>query len=174
MITLHKSIVLCGFMAAGKTTIGKMLSTRLELPFVDTDKLIVKKCQMPIPDIFKQYGEAYFRDVEYEVAKAIKDLDPSVVSSGGGMLTFERNAKALSSSSIIICLDRDFNKLYAKLKSDSTRPMVYNKSEEEVRALYNTRMSLYKKYSTYVIANNHSASDCVDNIIRLLSKSTSY
>ena len=169
MNTLHKSIVLCGFMAAGKTTIGKMLSQRLALPFVDTDNLIVKKCQMPIPEIFAKYGEAYFRDVEHEVAKSIKTMPPSVVSSGGGMLTFERNAAALKSSSIVICLDRAFDKIYPKLKSDSTRPMVYNKSEAEVKALYDMRMSLYKKYSTYVIANNRSASDCIDNIIELLN-----
>ena len=169
MNTLHKSIVLCGFMAAGKTTIGKMLSQRLALPFVDTDNLIVKKCQMPIPEIFAKYGEAYFRDVEHEVAKSIKDMKPSVVSSGGGMLTFERNATALKDSAIVICLDRAFGKIYPKLKSDSTRPMVYNKSEAEVKALYDMRMSLYKKYSTYVIANNRSASDCIDNIIELLN-----
>lgn len=170
MNTLHKSVVLCGFMAAGKTTIGQILSKRLGVPFVDTDKLIVKKCQMPIPEIFKKYGEAYFRDVEYEVAVSIKDIKPSVVSTGGGMLTFERNASALKDSSVIICLDRGFDKIYSRLKSDSTRPMVYNKSEEEVKALYDMRMSLYKKYSAYVVANNSSAFDCVDNIINLLNK----
>ena len=64
-----KKIYLCGFMASGKTTVGKALSRKLNIDYVDTDELLVETYGLGIPAIFEKYGEDYFRDLEYDIAK---------------------------------------------------------------------------------------------------------
>ena len=80
---LNQSIVLCGFMAVGKTSVGHLLSETLNVPFIDTDAYLMVKTKMSIPEIFQKGGEGYFRDLEHEVAKEVVLLPPSIVSTGG-------------------------------------------------------------------------------------------
>ena len=99
-------IILCGFTSSGKTTIGKLLSEKLNLPFFDTDQMLIEHYQMTIPEIFSKGGETLFRDYEHEIARQVCTLGPSVVSTGGGMLTFDRNGEILAKSGIIFYIDR--------------------------------------------------------------------
>ena len=71
MYRLVKPIVLCGFMASGKTTVGKLAARRWNLPIYDTDKLIVSKTGKSISAIFAEKGEAFFRDVEHEICREV-------------------------------------------------------------------------------------------------------
>ena len=155
-------------MCSGKTTVGRALAKKLSLNYVDTDELIVEKSKMSIPEIFEKLGEEYFRDLEYETAKNVISLSPTVVSTGGGMLTFERNAKALKDAGIIICLCRDFEKIYEEIKSDVNRPLAYNKSKEEIKSMYELRVGKYQKYARYTVENNGSVDDCVQKIISII------
>lgn len=170
MNKLHKPIILCGFMANGKTAIGSLLSERLCVPFVDTDSLIAADANKSIPEIFADEGESGFREREYRIALKMASMEPCVVSTGGGMLTFDRNGEVLSRAGIIICLTRDFALSYDILKNDRTRPMVFGKTEEEVRALWAHRTALYKKYAAVVIDNSGEKEDCVDSILSYLKR----
>src|SRR5258706_7179626 len=79
-----RSIVLVGMMGAGKSTIGRRLSTRLRLPFLDADIEIEAAAGMSIPDIFETHGEPYFRDGEARVIARLLDGGPAVIATGGG------------------------------------------------------------------------------------------
>jgi len=155
-------------MASGKTTVGTALAEKLRVPFLDTDSMIVKAAGKNIPEIFRDEGETGFRDREYDAAKSVSSLDPCVISTGGGMLTFDRNGKILSASGTVICLTRDFDRTYAVLSRDRTRPMVYGKTKEEIRALCSSRMEKYRKYAAVVIENNGSIEDCVQSVLKYL------
>ena len=85
---LDKKIILCGFMASGKTTIGRALAEKINIEYLDTDELLVKTYGMDIPTIFEKYGEEYFRDLEHNIAKKVVEMPVAVISTGGGMLTF--------------------------------------------------------------------------------------
>ena len=92
---LNKKIILCGFMASGKTTVGKALAEEIEIEYVDTDEFLIETYGMDIPAIFAKHGEDYFRDLEHEIAKKVTELPRGVISTGGGMLTFDRNGEVL-------------------------------------------------------------------------------
>src|SRR6266704_5727301 len=79
-----RSVVLVGMMGVGKSTIGRRLSARLRLPFLDADTEIEAAAGMSIPDIFETQGEPYFRDGEARVIARLLDSGPAVVATGGG------------------------------------------------------------------------------------------
>jgi len=165
---LHKPIILCGFMAAGKTTIGQLLAQQLDIHFIDTDEMIVEREGLSVPEIFKSHCESYFRDAEYEIIKQIACMKDVVISTGGGLLTFDRNGKVLKNKGIIILIKRNFDSTYNILSNDTTRPMVYGKSKAEVRALYDTRVDLYSKYADFIVSNDSSPQNCINEIIKFL------
>ena len=78
-----RAIVLVGLMGAGKTSVGKRIAAKLQLPFIDADAEIEKAADATIPEIFAQHGEAYFRDGERRVIKRLLDGNPKVLATGG-------------------------------------------------------------------------------------------
>ena len=81
------TVFLCGFMGCGKTTVGKKLAEISGRGYCDTDELIVKRAGMPIPDIFKKYGEPYFRKLETDIIKELCDFNGIAACGGGAMLS---------------------------------------------------------------------------------------
>ena len=176
-MTPEHPIILCGFTSSGKTTIGKLLSEQLGLPFYDTDQMLIEHYKMTIPEIFAKGGESLFRDYEHEIAHQVCDLGPSVVSTGGGMLTFDRNGEILEKSGTIFYIDRPFEDCYLfRLRCphvpDSVpapgRPLFKNHTKEEIENTYLTRRGLYKKYAKYDIPNTKGPQDAVEKICALL------
>ena len=80
-----ENLVLIGFMATGKSTLGRQLAAAMDMEFLDTDALIEERAGMPIPEIFAQFGEAKFRELEHEVAESLCEKKNTVISTGGGM-----------------------------------------------------------------------------------------
>ena len=99
------NLILIGFMGAGKTTVGKLLAREKGLQFVDTDDRIVAEQKQSIPDIFSKYGESFFRDLETDLLRRMKeDTRHSVISVGGGMPVREENRKLLRALGCVIYL----------------------------------------------------------------------
>lgn len=167
-MTPERPIILCGFTSSGKTTIGKLLSEQLGLPFYDTDQMLIEHYKMTIPEIFAKGGESLFRDYEHEIAHQVCDLGPSVISTGGGMLTFDRNGEILAKSGMIFYIDRPFEDCYRNLALHPERPLFKNHTKEEIENTYLTRRGLYKKYAKYDIPNTGGPQDAVAKICALL------
>ena len=98
------NIILTGFMATGKTTVGKMLAEQLKYEFVDTDDLIVKRYGQTVAEIFREKGEAAFRRMESEIAQELGENEGFVVSTGGRLMLDPANAAALSRRGRVFCL----------------------------------------------------------------------
>lgn len=148
------TIVLCGFMSSGKTTIGKRLAKALNYAFVDTDQLLIEQTGMTIPQMFEKGGESYFRDREYETVCSAVKMHRTVISTGGGTMTFERNAVMLSENTIVVYIHRDFDRCYEAISRKPDRPLMKNRTREEVEAIYNSRISAYQKYAHITVDNN--------------------
>ena len=88
-------IALCGYMGSGKSTLGKMLAKKLAFDFVDLDGYIEEKENMSIPQIFANYGEAYFRQCEYSALASFLNANNTVLSLGGGVQIADENKKLL-------------------------------------------------------------------------------
>ena len=143
-----ENIVLIGMPSCGKSTIGIKVSEAYNKLFIDTDKLIVEKVDMPIKDYIALYGEEQFRNVESEVIKEVSLLNNVVISTGGGVIKREINIDRLKASGKIIFIDRDLE----LLKPTESRPLSSN--WDDLTKLYNERYPIYLKYADIVQKNN--------------------
>jgi shikimate kinase len=140
------AIVLVGPMGVGKTTIGKKLARSLQLPFIDTDLLIVRQ-HGEIPKIFEALGEAGFRKLEEEaVLKAISA--PAVVATGGGAVLSSVTRTALTQTRVVY-LSTDGNHMASRLNNGS-RPLLQN-GMHDWRKIYESRRSLYEQVADFTV-----------------------
>ena len=120
---MRNKIYLIGSMGSGKTTIGKMLASKLHLPFIDIDRKIEQKEKMVISDIFKENGENYFRKIESDILKKYSALNEFVISTGGGAVLSQDNKKILNNGYKIylkISIDAQYN----RVKHRKHRPLL--------------------------------------------------
>lgn len=138
------SIIIIGFMGVGKSTIAKKLKQRLKMPTVDMDDLIVEKIGMTISDYFKENGEEAFRELESELLEEILDSE-QIISPGGGVIMREKNQELLKKHPKVIYLDGDFEMIYRRIsgKKAHIRPIVQQKTKEELRELFDFRRGIY-------------------------------
>ena len=126
------NVVLTGFMGTGKTTIGRILATRLDYDFVDTDELIERR-HGPIPQIFREHGEGEFRRLEREVAAELAERDRLVISTGGRLMLDAVNAAALGATGHVVCLTASVDTILTRVADDDSpveRPLL---AGDEVR-----------------------------------------
>lgn len=163
-MNLKRPIILCGFTSSGKTTVGTMLAEALGLPFYDTDRLLTEQYQMTIPEIFAKGGESLFRDLEHEIAKQVCTLGASVISTGGGMMTFPRNAELLTASGIVFYIDRSFENCYQSLSRQPDRPLYKNHTKAEMEETYRSRADQYMRSAVLAVNNDGEPMDAVRRI----------
>ena len=117
-------IYLTGFMGSGKTTIGNILSEKLNYEFIDLDILIEKNEGRSISDIFKESGEPYFRDLEKENLREVSESDCRIVSLGGGALMNEENQSLVKSKGVLVYLKVTPEEIYERIKGCDNRPLL--------------------------------------------------
>jgi shikimate kinase len=119
-----RSIVLVGMMGAGKSTIGRRLSSRLHLPFLDADTEIEAAAGMSIPDIFETHGEPHFRDGEARVIARLLDSGPAVIATGGGAFMREETRNRIRDKAVSIWLKADADIIMKRVKRRADRPLL--------------------------------------------------
>src|SRR5438477_9731096 len=119
-----RSVVLVGMMGAGKSTIGRRLSARLRLPFLDADTEIEAAAGMSIPDIFETHGEPHFRDGEARVIARLLDNGPAVVATGGGAFMHEETRNRIRDNAISIWLKADTEIIMRRVRRRADRPLL--------------------------------------------------
>ena len=120
-----RAIVLVGMMGAGKSTIGRRLSVRLRLPFLDADNEIeLAHAGMTIPEIFAAYGEPYFRDGEARVIARLLDSGPAVLATGGGAFMREETRNRIRDKAVSIWLKADADTIMKRVKRRADRPLL--------------------------------------------------
>ncbi|WP_456395193.1 shikimate kinase [Desulfurobacterium sp.] len=163
-------ITLIGFMGAGKTTIGKELAEKLNVPFIDIDKEIEKNLSLPIPEIFEKLGETFFRKTEIETFKAITTrFNNVIVSSGGGMPAFDKNMEILKENSVTIYLKADFETLWSRIKNDSNRPLV-KLGKDRVKELFEKRKPFYKRAHMTIDTTGKTPLEIIETIEKKLKE----
>jgi len=129
-----QTIVLIGLMGAGKSTIGRRLATRLNMPFVDADQEIETAAGMSISDIFERFGEAHFRDGERRVIARLIDGAPKVVATGGGAFMQEETRALILDRATAVWLDADLDVLAERVRRRDGRPLLKDKDPRTVLA----------------------------------------
>lgn len=119
-----RTIVLVGMPGAGKTTVGKRLASRLDLPFRDADVEIEAAAGMPITDIFSIYGEPSFRDGERRVIARLLAEGPLVLATGGGAFMSSETRERVAEAGISVFLKVDHETLMRRVRRKATRPLL--------------------------------------------------
>ncbi len=119
-----RSVVLVGMMGAGKSTIGRRLSARLRLPFLDADIEIEAAAAMSIPEIFETHGEPHFRDGEARVIARLLDSGPAVIATGGGAFMREETRSRIRLQAVSIWLKADADIIMRRVKRRVDRPLL--------------------------------------------------
>jgi shikimate kinase len=139
------TIVLVGFMGAGKSSVGRILARRLGRCFVETDDMITAREGRTIPEIFADNGEAHFRRLEEEALGLLALKTGDIIATGGGLPCFEGRPAALRSLGTVIWLSGDFDTLYERAQRSGERPMLAGRSREEAERLYRAREPFYRQ-----------------------------
>lgn len=158
------NMALIGMPGSGKSTIGKILSKKLKLNFIDLDEYIEQQEGISINEIFKK-GENYFRDIETKCIKSIKNIKNCVIATGGGVVLREENIKVLKTNSIIIFLDRSLSNIIDNIDI-SKRPLLKD-NINKLYKIYDDRCDLYKSYADFIV-NNEEITTTIDLIVHYL------
>ncbi|ADY56228.1 Shikimate kinase [Syntrophobotulus glycolicus DSM 8271] len=164
-----KNIILVGFMATGKTTVGKLLAHRLGWAFLDTDQEIERTTGLSIPEIFKRYGEESFRKEETRLVRQITKMKSTVISTGGGLVLPSDHWKLLEEVGIMVHLWADPDVIIARAGQNEERPLL-QQDPEQVRALLDSRMPVYNQAAISIETTGKNPSDIVNEVANMLEK----
>lgn len=165
------NIVLIGFMATGKTTVAKELSKSLRIKYIDIDKMVEERMETSISEIFKKYGERYFRQIEKETVKAISKFRNTVISCGGGVCLDPENISNLKRKGKIVLLEANPGTILDRVKNDENRPLLKGKDHiEAIKDIMERRRDSYHKSADIIInTSGKSVLDVRDEILKELN-----
>lgn len=164
-----RSVVLIGMMGAGKSTIGRRLSARLRLPFLDADTEIEAAASMSIPDIFETHGEPHFRNGEARVIARLLDSGPAVLATGGGAFMREDTRNRIGSKAVSIWLKADLDIIMKRVKRRADRPLLQTADPAAtVGRLISEREPVYKSADITILSRDVPHEKIVDECIGAL------
>ena len=167
-MNLKKNLVLLGMMASGKSTIGALLSNKLQLNFYDIDKMIEKKMHMTIAEIFNNKGEEKFRSLEEKTTLKTLQNKNCVVSLGGGAFFNEKVRKEIIMNHISIWLNCSSKTLLNRIRKNKKRPLANKLTNSELIELIEKRKNIYTKANFKINCDKLSKKEIVESILKLL------
>jgi 3-dehydroquinate synthase len=165
-----ENVILTGFMGTGKTTVGRLLAARLGRAFVDTDEIIVGQAGKPIADIFRDEGEARFREMEAAVAEELAGRRGLVVATGGRLLLDPDNAAALAATGPVFCLAAAPETIMARVAADEARRPLLDVPDaaHRVQSLLQQRAAAYARFRP-VTTDGRTPQAVADDIAAVLA-----
>ena len=166
----NSSLVFLGMMGCGKSAIGKMIATRLGLPFKDSDTEIESAAGRSVKEIFEEFGEPEFRRLETRVIERLLSEGPMVLALGGGAFMSEETRTNINSSAISIWLKADIELLLARVaRRPGKRPLLKTGDPREILLkLLAEREPVYSLASLHVSSKSGSKSETRDHVINEL------
>ncbi|MEY2490092.1 MAG: shikimate kinase [Verrucomicrobiota bacterium] len=140
-----QSIVLIGFMGAGKSSTGKALARKTGLPRFDTDEMVSTRFGLSVTEIFVQFGEEEFRDAETKTLEQLATAAPAIIVTGGGIVLRPENVKILRELGRVVSLEADAETLFGRISRRATRPLLRTENPRQTLVeLLRVRDPLYR------------------------------
>ena len=157
-------------MGSGKTTLGKILSKKLDKIFYDSDQVIEEKLGVDVSMIFEYEGEEGFREREKDILQELVSKKNIVLATGGGIILSKSNRDLLSENGIVIYLKSNQKDLILRTKNDKTRPLLKNGNIELIiKKLCKEREPLYEEIADFeIMTKNKRVHEVVNEIIRII------
>ena len=169
---IKKKIVLIGMMGSGKSTIGALLSKKMNIKFIDIDSKIETIEKQKISQIFKLKGEKYFRALEVETTISLltskeKEL---VLSLGGGSFLDEKVRENVKNNSSSFWLNWKPSTIIKRIRKSSKRPLIQGLKSQEIEKMMLDRNKYYAKSDFKIDCDNHKKNEIVDRIVSILKE----
>jgi len=166
----NKNLVFLGMMGSGKTTLGKIISKKLNKEFIDVDQVIEVQEGMVISEIFEKKGEPFFRILEEKISLLSLKRKNSVISLGGGAFLNKKIQKEILKNHISIWLKWDSKNLINRIKNSQKRPIAMKLSDNDLNKLINERSKIYSKAKYQIKCDRLTKLELMERIIRLNDK----
>lgn len=163
------NIYLVGFMATGKTSVGRELAKRQKRQFIDLDDLIESREKRRISEIFAKEGEAYFRKREKDVLQEASSKDEIVVACGGGIVIDPENIRLMKETGTIICLTASPEVILSRTAGTKQRPLLnVSDPKKEIELLLEKRAPFYALADNTIDTSKITIKEVVDKIIKII------
>ncbi len=163
----NKNLVFLGMMGSGKSSIGAMVSKKLNIPFIDIDNLIEEHTGMTVSEIFEVNGEDYFRDLEEKITiKSLKHKNV-VVSLGGGGFINDKIRKDILTNHFSFWLSWDESILIKRIKNSKKRPLAFQATDQDIKQLIKKRTRIYSKAQFKINCDKLTKIEIVNKIIKI-------
>ena len=163
----NKNLVFLGMMGSGKSSIGNLVSKKLNLPFADIDSLIVKNTGMSISEVFEKKGENYFRNLEEKITLKYLKKIKNVISLGGGGFINAKIRKEILTNHFSFWLNWNDSILIRRIKGNKKRPLVFKSTNQEIRAIIKDRSRIYSNAQFKINCNKLTKTEIVKKIIKI-------
>ena len=163
-------LVLIGMMGAGKSSIGRRIAAKLNLPFVDADvEIEAAHAGLTIPEIFAKYGEPYFRDGEVRVIARLLEGGPSVLATGGGAFMREETRQRIRAKGVSMWLRADPDVILRRVKRRSDRPLLQTDDPAaKIQELVDQRYPVYAEADITVLSRDVPHERIVEECLQML------
>ncbi len=163
-------IYIVGFMGAGKTTIGRELAARLDVPFFDLDELVEAAEKASIKDIFAMQGEPYFRKRERDILRSTRNLARAVIATGGGTYTFDDNIQFIQSEGLSVYLSAPYSLLRTRIGDKAAERPLF-RDDAAAHELYGSRIRYYRMCDlTIEMREDETPAEIVERLLFELPK----
>ena len=166
-MNLNKNLVFLGMMGSGKSSIGNLVSKKLNLPFMDIDTLIVKNTGMSISEIFQKKGEDYFRNLEEKITLQCLKKIKNVVSLGGGGFINDKIRNETITNHLSFWLNWDESILIKRIKDSKKRPLAFKATDQELKSVIKNRSKIYSNAQFKINCNKLTKTEIVEKIIKI-------
>ena len=163
----NKNLVFLGMMGSGKSSIGNLVSKKLDLTFIDIDSLIVENTGMSVLEIFEKKGEDYFRNLEEKTTLKYLKKIRHVVSLGGGGFINTKIRKEILANHFSFWLNWDESILIKRIINSKKRPLAIKSTEREIRTIIKDRSKIYTKAQFKINCNKLTKTKIVKKIIKI-------
>jgi len=165
------NIVLVGYRGTGKSTVGRLLASRLGRELVSTDAEIIKRAQRSIPEIVAQKGWEHFRDLESDICREFAGRDQLVIDTGGGAILRVQNVEALKKNGTVFWLTASVETIAKRIGSNNQRPSLTGTKSfvDEIQDVLRERTPKYQAAADHsIVTDNRSVNQLVETILMLI------
>ena len=166
-MNLNKNLVFLGMMGSGKSSIGNLVSKKLDLPFIDIDSVIEENTGMSISQIFKKKGEDYFRNLEQKITLKYLKKIRNVISLGGGGFINTKIRQEILANHFSFWLNWDESILIRRIKGSKKRPLIFKSTDKEISTIIKYRSKIYSNAQFKINCNKLTKTEIVKKIIKV-------
>ncbi len=159
------NLILIGYRGTGKSTVGRLLASRLGWETVSTDALIIQRAKLPIPEIVSQFGWDHFRDLESAVCQELRGKDHLIIDTGGGIILRDVNVETLKHYGLLCWLTATVETIHRRIAGDSQRPSLTSGKTfiEEIEEVLQERTPKYRAAADLIVETDSGSADQIAN-----------